>query len=146
MIYQLADGVQVVALENEGFVTNTTNRTYFRLTNDTAAGLMGMLGLAKSHNLGVSEANMKEYLLMYFQVGGPRVDADLSGPQGFLAKLTSHGLIRPATAEEPLVFSNPVGVRATYRKPDLQVTSQNNPHDPRVDKMGFIKVWPKIAR
>lgn len=146
MIYQLADEVQVVALENEGFVTNTTNQTFYQIKTDTAAGLMGMLGLAKGNGRGVSDARMKEYLLMYFQVNASRVDNDLTGPQGFLAKLTTQGLIRPGNAEEPLTFSNPSGVRSAYRKPELQATSQNQPHDPRVDKLGFIKVWPKIGR
>lgn len=145
MIYQLADGVQVVALESEGFVTNTANQTHYRLKNDTAAGLMGMLGLAKTNGRGVSDAKMKEYLLMYFQVSAPRVEADLTGPQGFLTKLTSQGLIRPGNVEEPLAFSNPSGARATYRKPDLEATCKNDPISPRVDKLGFVKIWPKIA-
>jgi hypothetical protein len=156
MSYQLADGVQVVALEHEGCLINPTNNTFYTLRNDTGCQLMALLGLAKEKHCGVAVQTLIAYFTTFFDAHPARASDDLEGKQGILSYLKDQGLVREGPFPE---YGFPelswgAAVKAQYHKPEIQagakgeakkLTQRDAAGKESFTIMGWVKVLPKIA-
>lgn len=156
MSYQLADGVQVVALEHEGCLINLASNTFYTLRNDTACQLMSLLGLAKDKNCGVAEQTLINYFTTFFDATAAQVADDLKGKQGILFYLKDQGLVWegpfPEYAFPELSWGTTLKTR--YHKPEIQagaqaefkkVTHRAVDGKESITVMGWVKILPKIA-
>ncbi len=156
MSYQLADGVQVVALEHEGCLINLTNNTFYTLRNDTGCQLMALLGLAKEKNCGVAVQTLISYFATFFNAPPAQVTGDLEGKQGVLSYLKNQGLILEGSFPEYAFpeLSWGTTVKAPYHKPEIQagakaeakkLSRRDAAGNESFTIMGWVKILPKIA-